>query len=29
MNSCYGKTIEKPVDKEYKYFYEGEKLNRF
>ena len=29
MNSCYGKTIEKPVDNEYKYFYEGEKLNKF
>ena len=29
MNSSYGKTIPKPVDKEYRYFYEGEQLDKF
>lgn len=29
MNSCYGKTIEKPVDKEYKYFKSGDELDNY
>ena len=29
MNSCYGKTIERPVEKDYKYYNEGEALNNF
>ncbi len=29
MNSCYGKTIEKPVDKDYKYFHEGDELDKY
>ena len=29
MNSCYGKTIERPVEKDYKYFHEGEELNKY
>ena len=29
MNSCYGKTIERPVDKDFKYFHEGDKLDKF
>ena len=29
MNSCYGKTIEKPVDKDYKYIYDGEQLYKY
>ena len=29
MNSCYGKTIEKPVDKDYKYIYGGEDLYKY
>ena len=29
MNSCYGKTIERPVEKDYKYINEGDKLNNF
>ena len=29
MNSCYGKTIERPVEKDYKYFAEGEELNKY
>ncbi len=29
MNSCYGKTIERPVDKDYKYFDNEEALNKY
>ncbi len=29
MNSCYGKTIEKPVDKDWKYFDNEEDLNKY
>lgn len=29
MNSCYGKTIERPVEKDYKYIREGDELERF
>ena len=29
MNSCYGKTIERPVEKDYKYYSEGEELDNF
>ena len=29
MNSCYGKTIERPTDKEFKYMYEGEELDKY
>lgn len=29
MNSCYGKTIERPVEKDYKYLKEGQELERF
>ena len=29
MNSCYGKTIEKPVEKDYKYLREGDELDKF
>ena len=29
MNSCYGKTIERPVEKDYKYLKEGYELNNF
>ncbi len=29
MNSCYGKTIERPIEKDYKYFKEGVDLDRF
>ena len=29
MNSCYGKTIERPIEKDYRYFREGEDLNRY
>ena len=29
MNSCYGKTIERPIEKDFKYFHEGEELDRY
>ena len=29
MNSTYGKTIMRPVEKDYKYFREGDELNKF
>ena len=29
MNSCYGKTIERPIEKDYNYFKEGDELNRY
>ena len=29
MNSCYGKTIERPVEKDYKYIQEGDELTKF
>ena len=29
MNSCYGKTIERPVEKDYKYFHEGDDLDKY
>ena len=29
MNSCYGKTIQKPIEKDYKYINEGEDLDKF
>ena len=29
MNSCYGKTIERPVDKDYKYFDNDDALNKY
>ncbi|WP_289705328.1 hypothetical protein [Bacteroides acidifaciens] len=29
MNSCYGKTIERPVEKDYKYIQEGDELEKF
>ena len=29
MNSCYGKTIERPIEKDFKYLKEGEELDRF
>ena len=29
MNSCYGKTIERPVEKDYKYINEGEKFDNY
>ena len=29
MNSCYGKTIERPIEKDYKYFKEGDELNKY
>lgn len=29
MNSCYGKTIERPVDKDYKYLHEGDELDNY
>ncbi len=29
MNSCYGKTIERPVEKDWKYLKKGDELNKF
>ena len=29
MNSCYGKTIERPIEKDFKYFKEGDELDRY
>ena len=29
MNSCYGKTIERPVEKDYKYLHEGPELEKY
>ena len=29
MNSCYGKNLEHPVDKDYKYLHEGDELDKF
>ena len=29
MNSCYGKTIERPIEKDYKYFENEEDLNKY
>ena len=29
MNSCYGKTIERPVDKDYKYIHAGDELDKY
>ena len=29
MNSCYGKTIERPIEKDYKYIKSGEELDKF
>ena len=29
MNSCYGKTIERPVEKDYKIIHEGDELNNY
>ena len=29
MNSCYGKTIERPIEKDFKYLHEGDELDKY